>query len=239
MTYQSCYDDNSVGTVAQDAADTMDAEVMVVDPLPPDVFDAGDTNDTEVMVVDPLPPDTVEDTDEMVVDPLPPDTAEDTMVVDPPPPDTSEDVMVVDPSPEDVTEDTMVVDPPPEDVSEDTMVVDPLPPDVSPGNPDVGMAPALPPNPRDLPLDRSFRVFLEASVGHQGEIHLQARVSGNDDARLRWYVSGGSLFARGREAIFTPASKTSAFVMVSAQTEKGLLDTARYLIEAGEVEDEV
>ena len=68
--------------------DIVEEDWIIVDPPPPDVRDVVEDTTPDVMVADPLPPDVVEDV--MIADPLPPDVVEDVPPPsDPPPPDMS------------------------------------------------------------------------------------------------------------------------------------------------------
>lgn len=196
-----------------DAVGSGPDEALVVDPPPPDTRDAADGEDPsreEIPLVDPPPPDVRE---------AGPDDA---LVVDPPPPDAvdagSDEVLVVDPPPPDVVEDAAQ--------SDDAGVVTPELPPVDPPPPDFGAAPQAA---RDLPLDRSFRVRLQAS-SEPGVIRLTATAADAADARFEWRALGGRVEAEGPEARFFPDPGSPGAVIVVARCGTGDLDVARHLV---------
>lgn len=188
-------------------------DVQVVDPLPPDAA----TWD----VLDPLPPDVgdaldaalVDEGSRMEWDSLPPDAGADTadvpLVWDPLPPDVL-DAWSDAPLPDDVP-----------DAADAPTVVDPPPPDVTFGD--------LPRAERSGPLDRSFRVRMEARrLGDS--LDLCARVTGEGEATVTWVASGGVLEMTGPvHARFTPDGSTSPFILVRARAGTSHLDVARHI----------
>ncbi|HOU54291.1 MAG TPA: cobalamin-dependent protein [Myxococcota bacterium] len=211
----------------------------VMDPLPQDLPTAD-----EVMVVDPVPTDVFEDVPP--VDPPPPDVREDLPPVDPPPPDSWQDLPPVDPPPPDVQEDLPPVDPPPPDVQEvqdpDYPVVDPPPPDAvedaeDPGTPSE-LPPVDPPPPEPesaprrsvQPLDRSFRVTLVATEGAAGALELEARAVGAEGVAWRWTALGGALDVQGDRARFTADGSHPPVVVVVARGPGHRLDVARWIV---------
>lgn len=216
----------AVLAVATMASQGCGDKAEVVDSVPPD---------TEVMVVDPLPPE-LPDIPYLDVDPAPDDVP---LMDDPPVEDLDvvedEEITMYDPPPPDVVEtqdeDIQMADPPPPDVvetgDEDVHVmpwdelppVDPLPGDIwGPENPGKPQS--------SLPLDRGWRVALEVEDDGDGLL-LTARLMGEGQASLRWMASGGTLNADAHEARFTPDGTGQPMVMVTARWGSDRMDVAR------------
>ena len=163
-------------------------------------------------MVDPLPPDATEDSSEE-------DALPDVMVADPPPPD----ILETDPGIEDA-EDGADAE---EDVKPDIpLPMDPLPPDVQESPETSELSP--PAQSPALPLDRSFRVALEASQV-PGGVRLEARTARCAAAELTWRCGGGTLEVDGDTAIFRPDGREAPWVAVIARQGSSKLDVARHL----------
>jgi hypothetical protein len=100
----------------------------------------------------------------------------------------------------------------------DAPVMDPLPPDMGMRSPSAS-----------LPLDRAFRVRLDAASAGAGEVRLVASPT-DPGARLRWEAVGGALEACGSRATFRPDGSGPAVVVVFAEGDGGRLDVARHVV---------